>query len=162
MYRPRERSKKVSLSLKFVSACVAIAVCCALTPLPASAIGTIDIQHKNGSVNSYRDVEIKVFSGSLFLTSDDGDGTIVVNRAACSYQGQIIVCLPTSAALVQDGKSQPLSLKRGTIYLNYTGDAQTLSRSTMKLPANSVLVALTTTNDTLITVRGRLDQVIKQ
>ncbi|MGB6518948.1 MAG: hypothetical protein WBE79_10640, partial [Candidatus Cybelea sp.] len=74
----------------------------------ANAMGTINIHHKDGTVNTYRDVEIKVFSGSLFLTSDDGNGTIVVTRAACSYRDKIIVCLPTTAALVQEGKSNAL------------------------------------------------------
>lgn len=119
-----------------------------MIPFPASATGTINIQHKDGTANTYRDVEIKVLSGSLFLTSDDGDGTIVVTRAACSYQGQIIVYLPTLAALVQGGKSAALDLKSGTIYLNYTNAAQPLSRSSAKLPANSAMVAITLRNGT--------------
>jgi hypothetical protein len=131
-------------------------------PVPAHAAGTIKIQHKGGTVNTYRDVEIKVFSGSLFLTSDDGDGTLVITRAACSYQQKIIVCLPTTAALVQDGESNALSLKAGTIYLNYTDVDQPLSRSSTKLPPKSIMLALTTNNGTFIDVRGRIDQLIKQ
>jgi hypothetical protein len=152
----------MSLSPKSASAIVAAIVCCTLTPAPAHATGTINIQHKNGSINIYDHVKIKVFSGSLFLTSNDGDGTLVVTRAACAYQEKVIVCLPTSAALVQAGTSNALNLKSGTIYLNYTGAAQPLSRSSAKLPANSILLALTTRNGTFVTVRGRIDQVIKQ
>ncbi len=139
-----------------------LTVCCALIPSVSSATGTINIQHKDGTVNTYGDVEIKVFSGALFLTSDDGDGTIVVTRAACSYRDQIIVCLPTTAALVQEGKSSALDLKSGTIYLNYTNTEQTMSNSSAKLPANSILLALSTRNGTFINVRGRIDQLIKQ
>ncbi len=128
----------------------------------ADATGTINIHHKDGTVNTYRDVEIKVFSGSLFLTSDDGNGTIVVTRAACSYRDKIIVCLPTTAALVQEGKSNALDLKSGTIYLNYTNAEQPMSNSSAKLPANSILLALATKNGTFINVRGRIDQLIKQ
>jgi hypothetical protein len=141
---------------------MAAVVCPALSPAAADATATINIHHKSGTVNTYRDVEVKIFSGSLFLTTDDGDGTIVVTRAACSYQGKIIVCLPTSAALVQDGESNALSLRNGTIYLNYTNDSQPLSRSSAKLPANSIMLALTTTDGTSINVRGQIDQVIKQ
>ncbi len=125
-------------------------------------MGTINIHHKDGTVNTYRDVEIKVFSGSLFLTSDDGNGTIVVTRAACSYRDKIIVCLPTTAALVQEGKSNALDLRSGTIYLNYTNAEQPMSNSSAKLPANSILLALATKNGTFINVRGRIDQLIKQ
>jgi hypothetical protein len=149
------------LPRKHVLAIVA-AVCCSLTPAVANATGTMTIHRSDGTANSYNDVDVRVFSGSLFLTSEDGDGTIVVNRAACSYQGRIIVCLPTSAALVQDGASHALDLKSGTIYLNYTDVAQPLSRSSAKLPADSVMLALSTRNGTTIILRGRLDQVIKQ
>ncbi len=143
-------------------AAAGIAVCCALIPAVASSTGTINIQHKDGSVNTYRDVEIKVFSGSLFLTTDDGDGTIVITRAACSYQEKIIVCLPTNAALVQEGESNALNLKTGTIYLNYTDAEQPLSHSSAKLPAKSIMLTISTRNGTFINVRGRIDQLIKQ
>ncbi len=92
----------------------------------ASATGTINIQHRDGTANTYRGVEIKVFAGSLFLTSGDGRGTIVVTRAACSYREKIIVCLPTTAALVQAGESNALNLKTGTIYLNYINSGTTV------------------------------------
>jgi hypothetical protein len=145
-----------------VAAAVWLSLCCVLVPATANATGTINIHHKDGTVNTYRDVEIKVFSGSLFLTSDDGNGTIVVTRAACSYRDKIIVCLPTTAALVQEGKSDALDLRSGTIYLNYTNAEQPMSNSSAKLPANSILLALATKNGTFINVRGRIDQLIKQ
>jgi hypothetical protein len=152
--------ERMAPSSKFVS--LAALLFSVTIPAAARATGTIDIHHQNGTVNSYNDVEIKVFSGSLFLTTDDGDGTIVVTRAACSYQGKIIVCLPTSAALVQDGESSALDLKNGTLYLNYTGDAQPLSLSSAKLSPNSAMLSLTLRNGTYITLRGRIDQVVRQ
>jgi hypothetical protein len=148
--------------LKIVAVAIVAVICSVVSPPAADATGTVNIRHKDGTANTYHDVEIKVFSGSLFVTSDNGDGTIVVTRAACSYQGKIIVCLPTSAALVQEGESNALNLKTGTIYLNYTGTDQPLSRSSAKLPANSIMLALTTKNGTFIDVQGRIDQVIKQ
>jgi hypothetical protein len=137
-------------------------LCCVSFPAAGDATGTMRIQHAGGTVNTYSDVEVKIFSGALFLTSDDGDGTIVVTKAACSYQGKVIICLPITAALVQDGKSNALDLRSGTIYLNYTNAAQPLSRTSAKLPANSVMLTLTTRNNTFITVHGRIDQVIRQ
>ena len=148
--------------LSKVAAASWLTFCCIFAPAVADATGTINIHHKDGTVNTYRDVEIKVFSGSLFLTSDDGNGTIVVTRAACSYRDKIIVCLPTTAALVQEGKSDALDLRSGTIYLNYTNAEQPMSNSSAKLPANSILLALATKNGTFINVRGRIDQLIKQ
>lgn len=134
----------------------------AVTGTPARAIGTMTIAHQDGDVDKYDDVEVKVLSGSLFLTSDDGDGTIVINKAACAYQGKIIVCLPTSAVLVQDGEAGPLDITTGTIYLNYTDEAQPLSRSSAKLPAHSVMVAFSTKKGTSVSATGTIDQLIRQ
>lgn len=130
-------------------------------PAVASAKGTINIHRQSGS-KTYHDVEIKVFSGSLFLTSDDGNGTIVITQAACSYQGKVIVCLPIAAALVQEGESNALNLKTGTVYLNYTNSAQPLTRSSAKLPANSISAALTLRDGTFIDIRGKIDEVVER
>jgi len=151
----------VTLRSKIAAASMA-AVCCVLTPGTASATGTINIQRTNGSKDTYRDVEIKIFSGSLFLTSDDGNGTIVVTQSACSYQSQLMVCLPTAAALVQQGESDALNIKTGTVYVNSTDTAQQLLRSSAKVPAHSILFALTLKDGTYIDVRGRIDEVIGQ
>jgi hypothetical protein len=130
-------------------------------PAVANAKGTINI-HRQSGTKSYHDVEIKVFSGSLFLTSDDGNGTIVITQAACSYQGKVIVCLPIAAALVQEGESNALNLKTGTVYLNYTNSAQPLTRSSAKLPANSISAALTLRDGTFIDIRGKIDEVVER
>ena len=138
------------------------AVWCVLAPTSACATGTIQIHHADGDVNTYRDVDIRVLSGSLFLTTDDGNGTIVVTKAACSYQGQVIVCYPILAALVQGGKSSALALKRGTIYLNYTDETQQMSSSTTKIPADSVVMGISLMNGSTINLHGKIDQVVKQ
>jgi hypothetical protein len=151
----------MTVLLKIVAAVLAVA-CCILVPETASATGTISIHRSNGASNSYNDVEIRIFSGSLFLTSDDGNGTIVVTQAACSYQGKIIVCLPIAAALVQEGESDALNLKNGTIYLNYSDAAQPLSRSSAKVPAKSILVSLTLNDGTFINARGKIDEVVER
>jgi hypothetical protein len=151
----------LALRSKIAAAWMA-AVCCVLTLGTANATGTLNIHRINGAKSTYRDVEIKIFSGSLFLTSDDGDGTIVVTRSACSYQSQLMVCLPTAAALVQDGESSALDLKAGTVYFNYTSQAQPLSNSSAKVPANSILLSLALKDGTFINVRGRIDEVIEE
>ncbi|HEY1867758.1 MAG TPA: hypothetical protein VGG70_05630 [Candidatus Cybelea sp.] len=143
-----------------IAAPLVAATLCLFTPATASATGTLNIHRSTGSVNTYKDIEIKVFSGSLFLTSNDGHGTIVVTRAACSYQGQILVCFPTAAALVQDGESSALNLKGGTLYFNSTSAAQPLARSSAKVPANSIIATLSLNDGTSINVSGRIDQVV--
>ena len=144
-------------------AAAGLTVCCILLPSVASATGTINIQHKDGTVNTYRDVEIKVFSGSLFLTSDDGDGTIVVTRAACSYREKIIVCLPTTAALVQEGESnRAQSQNRHDLSETTRTPINRYRIRRRNFPPIALMLTLSTENGTFINVRGRIDQLIKQ
>ena len=128
----------------------------------ARATGTLQINDGDGANNTYTGVTVNVFSGSLFVTSADGKGTLVVNRAACSYQGKIIVCLPTSVILVQKGTSNALALTTGTVYLNYTGEAQPLALSSEKLPAHAVLLSFRTASGTYVSLRGTIDKLIQQ
>ena len=127
----------------------------------ARAAGTVTIQQSDGTINNYSDVTIKIIHQSLYLTSADGKGTLIVNRAACSYQGQILVCLPTSVALVQSGATNPVDLATGTIYVNTTDTEQQLVLSSTKLPAHSVMLSITTKKGTYINSTGQIDQVVK-
>ncbi len=145
-----------------LAAIVTAIACVVVVAAVARAAGTLQINHSDGSVNTYEGVTINVFSGSLFLTTADGKGTLVVNRSACSYQAKIIVCLPNSVILVQKGKSNALSLTTGTVYLNYTDAPQPLTRSSAKLPAHAAMVSFTTGNGTYVNLLGTLDQVIRQ
>jgi hypothetical protein len=127
----------------------------------AHAAGTIVIRQITGNVDTYNDVSIKIIHNALFLTSADGKGTLVINRAACSYQGNLLVCFPTSATLVQAGKTSALDLKTGTLYLNLTDSAEQLVLSTKKVPAHSILFSFTTKRGTYINLNGRIDKVVK-
>jgi hypothetical protein len=128
-------------------------------PIAAAAKGTITIVHSDGDTDVYKDVEIKVVHGALYMTSADAKGTIVIHDAACSYQGKLKVCLLTSAALIQDGETTPLDFKRGTCYVNSTDDYQPLVLSTTKVAPHSIMLTFKTDKGTLVTLNGRIDMV---
>lgn len=119
------------------------------------------IRQINGSLETYNNVSVAIIHKNLFVTTRDGKGTLVVHKAACSYQGQIMVCFPTSITLVQGGESVPLDLRNGTIYLNLTDAARQLVLSTTKMPAQSMLLSFTTKRGTYVSVSGRIDKVVK-
>jgi hypothetical protein len=127
----------------------------------ARAEGTMTIAHSDGQTDVYHHVAIKVIHSALYLTSEDGKGTLVINRAACAYQGQLMVCLPTSAALVQSGKTSPLDFRKGTVYVNSTGDPQQLSASTVKVAPHSIVLSFTTKRGTYVSIIGQIDKVVK-
>ena len=147
--------------LKTLGIPVAVAAIVVALANPAQATGTMTILRANGQSNVYDGVEIKVMHGALFLTSGDGKGTLVIHRAACSYQGKVLVCFPTSATLIQSGEASPLDLKTGTLYFNSTDSPQPLVLSTKKLPAHSLLASFTTYHGTYVSLNGRIDRVVK-
>jgi len=124
-------------------------------------MGTVTIQQADGGRNTYRDAVIKIIHNALYVTSADGKGTLVINRAACSYQGQIMVCFVTNAALVQSGKTSPLDFRSGTVYVNMTSEPQALSMSTMKVPARGIVSSFTTQRGTSVNLVGSIDKVVK-
>jgi hypothetical protein len=142
-------------------ALLALAACFAVIPIAAAAKGTMTIVQANGSTNTYQDVEIKVIHGALYMTSEDGKGTLIINRAACSQQGQLMRCYATNATLVQSGETSPLDFQRGTVYLNDTDDYQPLVMSTTKVPPHSVMLSFTTKRGTTIALNGSIDKVVK-
>jgi hypothetical protein len=127
----------------------------------ALATGTVTIRQSNGGTNTYGNVEIKIIHKALYVTSEDGKGTLVINRAACAYQGSLMVCLPTSATLVQAGETRPLDFRSGTVYLNDTDDFQPMALTTAKVPPHSILLSFSTKRGTYVSVRGRIDKVVK-
>ncbi|HEV3091640.1 MAG TPA: hypothetical protein VGX91_09425 [Candidatus Cybelea sp.] len=133
----------------------------ALGTIAAQASGTITIVHKGGQPEVYDSVAIKVLHGALYVTSEDGKGTLVISRAACSHQGDLMVCLVTHATLVQAGSTSPLDLKTGTIYVNSTDDPLQLVLSTTKVPPHSIWLSMTTDRGTYVSLTGRIDKVVQ-
>jgi hypothetical protein len=138
-----------------------LAICYTFGGAPAGAAGTALIRQSNGHTDVYENVAIKVIHDALFVTSADGKGTLVIHRAACAFQGALLVCFPTSAVLVQAGQTKALSLKEGTVYVNTTDAPQQLALSTAKVPAHGILLSLTTKRGTYVSLSGRFDKVVK-
>ncbi|HVN68699.1 MAG TPA: hypothetical protein VMU38_03470 [Candidatus Binatia bacterium] len=133
----------------------------AFAAVPARATGTITIVQSDGESNSYPEAVIKIIHSALYVTSADGKGTLVINKAACSYQGDLMVCFLTNATLVQAGKTSPLDFARGTVYLNLTDDPQPMAMTTKKVDPHSMLLSFTTKRGTYVSASGRIDKVVK-
>lgn len=140
------------------AACAFVAAGTLSTRLPAAAEGIARIQQADGSVSVYRHVKIQIVQKSLTMTSADGKGTMIIYRAACSYQGAVMSCLPTGITLVQAGTVNPIKLTSGTVYANLTGEPHRLALSTTTLPAHSILMALQTRKGTYVTLSGTIDK----
>ena len=141
----------------------AAAACVLALSLPhsARAEGTARILQTDGTVNVYPDTKIQIIHNTLAITTAEGKGTLMIYRAACAYQGDVLVCLPTGATLVQSGSVTPIHITQGTVYANLTDETQQLSLSTTHIPAHSIMMALTTQKGTYVTLSGTIDKVKK-
>lgn len=134
---------------------LAVAAICA----PAAATGTVVIQQKDGSTKTYRDVAIRIENAELLVTTADGQGTLVIGKAACTRENDLIKCLPYDATLYQNGGKFRVRLSSGTVWLNPTATTQPLSLSSMHLQPHGVLMSVTTAKGTYVSLDGTIDGV---
>jgi hypothetical protein len=127
--------------------------------VPALATGTLRVQRHDGTVQTYTDVYIRILDNEMTLTSNDGKGTVVIGKAACSKVGELISCLPYDATLEQNGSEARIALQGGTVLVNPTATRQPLSLSSQSLPSHGVLMAVKTKSGTYVSLTGTIDEV---
>jgi hypothetical protein len=140
---------------------ICVCACTVATPSNAYAKGTVTVQQSDGSTQQYAGVTIRIISKTLRITTADGVGTLSIDRAACSYVGDLMMCLPYDMTLDQGGGSHPLDFQRGTVYLNLTDAKQQLPLSSTWLAPQGILLSLTTKIGTIVNMSGTIDQVQK-
>jgi hypothetical protein len=123
----------------------------------AQATGTARVQQSTGKVRYYYNVVIDVTTHSLRLTSADGKGTLIINRAACAYDGYLQKCTPQSVYLKQNGATRPIDIKSGTVWVNLTKSDHTMSLSSTTLPPRGILMTMETRIGTYVTLNGKID-----
>jgi hypothetical protein len=125
----------------------------------AGATGTVRVQQSDGTVQTYDGVSIRVKHNTIRIGSKDQKGVMVIDRAACSYVGDLIRCLPASFQLVQSDQTKTIQLISGLIYANLTGTPQQLTNSSKQIPPKNLMLQLHTFRGTYITVRGEIDVI---
>lgn len=126
---------------------------------PAGATGTAMIVQPDGTSKTYANVRVVIWNESMAITSSDGQGTVVFGKASCTKIGELVRCLPWDATLFQNGAKAHIGLKSGTVWLNPTGDFQSLSDSSQKIAPHGVLLAVRTKRGTYVTLTGTVDEV---
>jgi glucose/arabinose dehydrogenase len=145
------------LSIRMTSSLVilALAFCCAAG---ADARGTATVTKSTGVVRTYQNVRIHLLgTSSLRVVSADGQGSLTIRHAACSYIGDLRRCLPFEITLDQHGAKRLIDLERGTLYVNTTDGALTMPHSTVQVPPHSIVLGLQTLRGTVISVSGQVD-----
>ena len=97
----------------------------------------------------------------MALTSSDGAGMLVLGKAACTKIGELLRCLPYDATLFQYGQKIHVPLQSGTVWINPTAETQPLTHSSAHLPPRGVMLLITTKAGTIVSLTGRVDEVVK-
>jgi hypothetical protein len=145
-------------SLPIAILLVALTLCLASA---ADAKGTVRVQQSDGSTQVYPNVTLRIVNQTLRITTQDGKGTLVVTKAACSFEGDLMRCLPYELQLIQGGSENKLDFQQGTLYWNKTDTKQQLSASSTQVPPNGVLGLLLTKKGTIIAISGVIDEQSK-
>ncbi len=156
----RIQKKRCPLRTLFGAIIVAAAIILASSS-HAWATGTVRVQQQDGSVQLYPDATIRITNKTLRVTTADGKGTLIIDKAACSYLGDLMRCLPYSMTLNQGGGTHPLDFQRGTVYLNLTDVKQPLPLSSKQIPPRGIMLSLTTKIGTIVDITGLIDEVSK-
>jgi hypothetical protein len=139
----------------------AIAFCGAFlfaATLAADATGVARIERADGT-DTYNRVTIHATRATgVNITSADRRGTFHIDTAACSFDGTLRRCFVTGVTLQQDGTTQPLSLRTGTLYVNSTDAPVTSPLNGRKIPPYGLSLHMTTDKGTLISVFGTIDR----
>ncbi|MFZ0682915.1 MAG: hypothetical protein WA428_09360 [Candidatus Cybelea sp.] len=125
---------------------------------PALATGNVRIQQRDGSVQTYTGVTLKVANKTLTLISADKVSTVVISGANCAHDDAIVRCAGGRFSFLRDGERHTVAFKTATFYFNLTDQDQVLPLSTTKIAPHSVIFAVQTAKGTYITGNGKLDQ----
>ncbi|MGA8797982.1 MAG: hypothetical protein WB526_13080 [Candidatus Cybelea sp.] len=125
---------------------------------PALATGNVRIQQRDGSVQTYTGVTLKVANKTLTLISADKVSTVVISGVNCAHDSAIVRCAGGRFSFLRDGERHTVAFKTATFYFNLTDQDQVLPLSTTKIAPHSVIFAVQTAKGTYITGNGKLDQ----
>ena len=152
---------KKSLVRQALLTSLILAVAVAVPASPARSTGTALIRQPDGAIKIYKNVYIRVNSDAMALTSSDGEGMLIIGKAACTHIGELVRCLPYDATLNQNGQTLHIYLKSGTVWVNPTKSPQSLTYSSAQLGPHGVLVSLNTKAGTYVSLTGTIDEIQK-
>jgi hypothetical protein len=129
---------------------------------PADAMGILRVQQRDGSIQVYRNVTIRIVRAkAMVVTSPDHVGALIISNAACSYVGDLLRCLLDDVKLRQHGATKELSVDDGTLYVNETDGELHLPLSSQGIKPHGVVMAYHTEHGTFVSLHGTIDEAAK-
>jgi hypothetical protein len=130
-------------------------------PLPALAKGEISVEHDNGDIDTYSEVEISNTPDILYFKANEGNTMLLITKNECKKEGEILFCDKARAGVDTNGVIEELDIAQIALFINPTKDRQSVKGSKVTMGANTVLLEMATEKGSYITALGKIDSTTR-
>lgn len=130
-------------------------------PLPALAKGEVTVEHDNGDIDSYSDVEISDTSDILYFKTKEGSTMLLITKNECKKEGEILFCDKARAGVDTNGVIEELGVPQIVLFINPTNTRQPVKGSKVTMGANTVLLEMVTEKGSYVTGIGKIDSTTR-
>lgn len=127
----------------------------------AFAKGEINVEHSDGTLETYSGVVISNTADILYFEDPDTGTILMVSKKGCNPEGELLVCKEARMGVDTHGVIEELSVKQIFLFINPTQKAQPIKNSEVTLSPGTVLLEVSTNKGSYVTGLGKIDATTK-
>jgi hypothetical protein len=132
-----------------------------LIPNAVLAQGEITVEHQNGDVDLYSEVEISNTDEILYFKTQEGDKILMITKNECDKEGELFVCNKARMGLDSYGVLEEIKVREIFLFINPTTQSQPIRGSNVTMTPSTILLEVVTENGSYITGLGKIDKTTK-
>jgi hypothetical protein len=140
---------------------LSVCLLAALAPLPALAKGEVTVEHDNGDIDTYSEVEISNAPDILYFKTKEGSTMLLVTKNECKKEGEILFCDRARAGIDTDGVIEELDVDQIVLFINPTTARQPIKGSKVTMNGNTVFLEMATKKGSYLTALGKIDSTTR-
>lgn len=132
-----------------------------LAPFPALAKGEVTVEHENGDLDTYSEVEISNTPDILYFKTEEGNTQLLITKNECQKEGELLVCNKARAGVETNGVIEELDIDQIVLFINPTDGRQAIKGSKVTMAGNTIFLEMVTQKGSYITALGRIDSTTR-
>ena len=124
---------------------------------PASALGELTVERKSGETQVFSDVEISDTKDIIYFQGGDNNNILMITKNECDKEGELLVCKKARVGLQSYGILEELNVDQIFVFINSSGEKQSIKGSTVTMSPKTVLLEFLTSEGNFVTGFGRID-----
>lgn len=125
------------------------------------AKGEMSVEYPDGETDIYEEMQIFHTPDTLYLKDASGINTVVISKAECTKEGQLLYCDRAKVFLENYGVSEEIVFTQLALFINETSSRQEIQGSRLVLKPKTILLEGVTKKGTFITAFGKIDSTEK-